>query len=174
MNDDVIELEGAFADRDEWPAKGWCRVERALDVIGTKSSMMLVRELLYGAHRFDDLARRAGLSDAVAAGRLKQLYADGVVDRRPYQEPGKRTRYEYVLTERGRALYPIVVALMEWGDELRDDRKTAVELVHRDCGAPLHATVTCAEGHDVPLDDAAARMRDEEWVLGARERARRQ
>lgn len=163
--DDALELLGAFARRDDWTAKGWCRIERALDVIGTRSSMLIVRELFYGAHRFEQLTRRTGLSDAVAAGRLKQLHADGIIDRRPYQEPGKRTRDEYVLTERGRALYPIVVALTQWGELLRDDHRTGVELVHRDCDSPLSATVRCGAGHDVPLDEAAVRLRDEEWVL---------
>ena len=163
-----VELQGAFADRDDWSSKGWCRVERALDVVGTRSSMLLVRELFYGAHKFDELVRRAQLSEAVAASRLKQLVADGVVDRRPYREPGRRTRDEYFLTDRGRRLFPVIVGLMEWGDTLRDDRRTAVELIHRDCGSPLVATVRCTAGHDVPLDEAGARMRDEKWVLAQR------
>ncbi|NDK91211.1 helix-turn-helix transcriptional regulator [Gordonia desulfuricans] len=169
--DEVLRLEGAYADRDAWTAKGFCRMERALEVVGTRSSMVLVRELLYGAHRFDELARRAGLSEAVAAGRLKQLYADGVVDRRPYQEPGKRTRYEYVLTERGRELYTIFVALIDWGDGLRDDSRTGVQLVHRGCDAPLSAQVWCADGHRVPVEEAAARLRDEPWALRRRTQA---
>ncbi|MGW0035461.1 winged helix-turn-helix transcriptional regulator [Gordonia sp. NPDC003376] len=171
-SDEVLELQGAYADRDAWTAKGFCRMERALEVIGTRSSMVLVRELLYGAHRFDELARRAGLSEAVAAGRLKQLHADGIVDRRPYREPGSRTRFEYVLTERGRELYTIFVALVDWGDGLRDDHRTGVRLVHRGCGAPLSAEVRCAHGHRVPVEEAAAGLRDEPWALRQRSRAR--
>jgi DNA-binding HxlR family transcriptional regulator len=167
---DVLERLGAFAERDEWSAKGWCRIESSLDLVGTRSAMLVVRELFYGGTRFDELARRTGLSEAVVAGRLKQLHADGIVERRPYREAGKRTRDEYVLTDRGRGLFPIVVALMQWGETLRDDHRTGVELVHRGCDAPLAARVLCAEGHEVPLDQAAVRLKDEDHVLRSRGR----
>lgn len=170
---DVLERLGAFSARDEWTAKGWCRIERSLDLIGTRSAMLVVRELFFGGTKFDELARRAGLSEAVVAGRLKQLYADGIVDRRPYQEPGKRTRDEYVLTQRGRELFPIVVALVQWGELLGDDRRTGVELVHRDCDAPLSSRVVCAEGHEVPLDQAAVRLKDEAYVTATRDATRK-
>lgn len=166
---DVLERQGAFSDRDRWTAKGWCRIERSLDLIGTRSAMLVVRELFYGGRRFDELARRTGLSEAVVAGRLKQLFADGIVERRPYQEAGKRTRDEYVLTERGRGIFPVFVALASWGEGLGDDHRTGVELVHRDCGAELAARVTCADGHEVALDEAAVRLRDEDYVMTALE-----
>jgi DNA-binding HxlR family transcriptional regulator len=167
---DVLDRLGAFAERDEWTAKGWCRIERSLDLIGTRSAMLVVRELFYGGTRFEELARRTGLSEAVVAGRLKQLYADGIVERRPYQEAGKRTRDEYVLTERGRGLFPIIVAMLQWGETLRDDHRTGVEPVHRDCGASLTAHVLCASGHEVPLDQAAVQLKDEAYVTRSRKR----
>ncbi|WP_431309423.1 winged helix-turn-helix transcriptional regulator [Gordonia sesuvii] len=170
---DVMELQGAFARRDDWQVKGWCRIERALDVIGTKSAMVIVRELLYGGTKFDELARRTQLSDAVASSRLKQLLADGIVERRPYQEPGQRTRYEYVLTDRGRALFPVLTALMDWGEDLEGDPRGGLEVTHRGCGAPVSAVVRCAEGHEVSVDEAAARIRDEAWAVAARERGRK-
>jgi DNA-binding HxlR family transcriptional regulator len=171
---DVLERQGAFSDRDEWTAKGWCRIERALDLIGTRSAMLVIRELFYGGTKFDELARRTGLSEAVVAGRLKQLHSDAIVERRPYQEAGKRTRDEYVLTERGRELFPLVVTLMQWGEVISDDPRTGVELVHRDCGAPLSAHVRCDKGHEAPLDQAAARFRDEVHVTSMRTRKHRQ
>jgi len=164
---DVLQRQGAFAARDEWTAKGWCRIERALELIGTRSAMLVLRELFYGGTRFDEFARRTGLSEAVVASRLKQLHADGLVDRRPYREAGKRTRDEYVLTERGRQLFPILVALMQWGETLRDDHRTGVELVHRGCDAPLGAQVRCAAGHEVPLNQAAVRLKDEDYAKAA-------
>jgi len=171
---DVLERQGAFSDRDEWTAKGWCRIERALDLIGTRSAMLVIRELFYGGTKFDELARRTGLSEAVIAGRLKQLHSDAIVERRPYQEVGKRTRDEYVLTERGRELFPLVVALVQWGEVISDDHRTGVELVHRDCDAPLSAHVLCNKGHEVPLDQAAARLKDEVYVTSMRTRKHRQ
>ena len=166
----VLERLGAFAERDRWPAKGWCRIERALELVGTRSAMLVVRELFYGGTRFDELARRTGLSEAVVAGRIKQLHADGVVERRPYREAGQRTRHEYVLTERGRRLFPLLLALDEWGELLDDDHRTGIEMVHRECDAALSTQVVCADGHEVPLEEAAVRLKDEEWALRAVER----
>lgn len=157
MNSDVITPAGRFADRDRWQAQGWCSLERALELIGTRSAMVLLREAFFGATRFEELTRRAGITEAVAAKRLKQLVAGGVLRREPYQDPGSRTRFEYVLTERGRALYPVVVALIRWGDTL-DRGPGGVELTHEDCGAPLEPHVRCAAGHDVPLAAATVRL----------------
>jgi DNA-binding HxlR family transcriptional regulator len=166
----VLERQGAFADRDAWTAEGWCRIERALELVGTRSAMILLREVFYGGNRFEDLVRRTGLSEAVAAGRLKELVGHGLLDRRPYREPGSRTRSEYVLTERGRRLFPVLVALMDWGELLEDDHHTGVELVHRDCGRPLQAAVTCTAGHPVTLPEAAVRIKDESWARRSRRR----
>lgn len=156
---DVLERMGDFRARDEFSAEGWCRVERALAVIGTRSAMIVVRELFFGATRFDELNRRTGLSEAVVAGRLKQLLADSVVQRRPYQLPGQRGRDEYILTERGRGLFPVLVALTNWGETLADDHDTGVTLVHRGCQAPLETHVRCSQGHDVPLEQAGVRLK---------------
>ncbi|MEU4194122.1 helix-turn-helix domain-containing protein [Kribbella sp. NPDC026611] len=151
---DVITRAGAFENRDAWTAEGNCRLERALELIGTRSALILLRELFYGAKHFDELASRTGLSEAVAE-RLKQLLADDLLTQRPYQEPGSRTRHEYVLTERGRSLFPILVALINWGDTL-DDTPGRLHLTHTTCGQPLKTTVTCASGHEVPITETTA------------------
>lgn len=155
----VITLTGAFADRDHGDADAWCPIERALDVIGTRSAMTLVREAFYGARRFDVLARRAGVNETIASKRLKQLVDARLMERMSYREPGQRTRMEYVLTDRGRRLFPLLVALMEWGGE-SESEGGGVELVHAGCGAPLQARVACAHGHDVELAATEARVKD--------------
>jgi DNA-binding HxlR family transcriptional regulator len=153
----VIARVGRFVERDAWTAEGWCSLERSLELVGTRSTMILLREVFYGGRRFDELTRRTGLSEAIAAARLKQLVLDGLLVQQPYREPGARTRNEYVLTERGRALFPVVVALMSWGDGL-DKGPGGVELVHADCGEPVRAVVRCAAGHDVELPETQARL----------------
>ena len=158
----VFTRTGGFADRDAWSAPGWCAIERSLDLIGTRSAMVLLREAFYGGRRFDELVRRTGLAETVAAKRLRQLVDGGLLDQRPYREPGARTRHEYVLTDQGRALFPLVVALMRWGHGLPDGAR-GVELVHAACGAPLIPAVRCTAGHDVPINDTEARLvRDRE------------
>jgi DNA-binding HxlR family transcriptional regulator len=153
----VITRTGRFADRDAWSSAGFCKIESALDIIGTRSAMMLLREAFYGGRRFDELARRTGLSEAVAAKRLRQLVDDGLLRRQPYREPGSRTRNEYVLTDRGRSLFPVVVALLNWGTTV-DDNPGGVQFAHADCGAPLVATVRCTAGHDVAIEDTEAHL----------------
>jgi DNA-binding HxlR family transcriptional regulator len=167
---DVLQRLGAFTARDDWSAEGWCRVERALALIGTRSAMIVVRELFFGGTRFDELARRTGLSEAVVAGRLQQLLADGVVQRRPYQLPGQRVRDEYILTERGRRLFPVLISLIGWGETLADDHDTGVEIIHRGCQEPLEAHVRCAQGHEVPLEQAAVRIKNEPRAAAGRRR----
>ncbi|WP_318205805.1 helix-turn-helix domain-containing protein [Streptomyces sp. SCL15-4] len=156
--DTVFTRAGEFADRDAFTAAGWCAMERSLEVVGTRSAMMLVREAFYGGRRFDDLVRRTGLAETVASKRLRQLVADGLMERIPYREPGARTRYEYVLTGRGRALFPLLVALMRWGRTIQGDAHGGVELAHADCGALLVPAVRCQAGHDVPIEETEARL----------------
>ncbi|MFI5627045.1 winged helix-turn-helix transcriptional regulator [Nocardioides sp. NPDC051685] len=157
----VMERQGGFADRDAWTVTGTCRMERALALIGTRSAMVLLREVFFGATRFEDLVNRSGLSEAVAAGRLKELVGHGVLTRRPYQEPGSRTRQEYVLTDLGGRLFPVLVSLMEWGELLEDDHDTGVELIHKQCGSTIDTEIRCGNDHPVALGDTAVRMRTE-------------
>ncbi|MCU1591412.1 MAG: transcriptional regulator [Frankiales bacterium] len=151
-------LEGKLADRDAWTADR-CSIAKALDVLGTRSSFLLMREAFYGGRRFDDLARRAGITEASAAARLKELTEHGLLERRPYQEPGQRTRHEYVLTEKGRDLLPVALALMAWGDKhLTGSRGAPLALRHRTCGSGVAVEVRCAEGHPVPLEELGVRV----------------
>ncbi|MEU6219186.1 helix-turn-helix domain-containing protein [Streptomyces sp. NPDC047022] len=152
----VIARTGRFSDRDAWDAEGWCHMEHALELVGTRSAMILMREIYYGGRRFEELARRTGLTEAVTSQRLKRLVDAGLLQRHPYREPRQRTRYAYALTDLGRSLFPVFVALMEWGARLGGEG--GVELVHADCGSPLTAVVQCAKGHEVALPDAVARL----------------
>ncbi|MFD9738216.1 winged helix-turn-helix transcriptional regulator [Umezawaea sp. NPDC059074] len=151
--DDSFTLAPPLTDRDSWTAAEWCPMERALDLIGTRSAMTLLREVFYGASRFDDLARRAGVTPAVASQRLRQLVENGLLERRPYQEPGQRTRYEYAVTERGLEVFPIIAALAHLGDRLPGGTGRAVELSHAGCGEPVMTEVRCAAGHVVTPAD---------------------
>src|SRR3954447_23758164 len=97
----TVLLQGRLADRGGWRATR-CSIDRALSVVGTRSALLLMREGFYGTRRFDDFADRVGITQAGAASRLRELVAAGLLERRPYREPGQRTRDEYVLTEMGR------------------------------------------------------------------------
>jgi DNA-binding HxlR family transcriptional regulator len=153
----VITPISGLADRESLAEQVWCPVERALERVGTRSAMILLREAFYGERRFDELARRTGLSVAVASKRLKQLVADGLLERQPYREQGERTRYEYVLTERGRELFALLVALADWGLRLDGDQG-GIEFLHAGCGSRLNVTVRCEAGHEVQAGHAQARL----------------
>src|SRR5260370_36751311 len=86
-----------------------------MDVVATRSAFLLLREAFYGTTRFDDFAERVGISQPVAAARLRELVRDGLLEREPYQEPGRRTRMQYRLTGKGAELFPALVALMQGG-----------------------------------------------------------
>lgn len=140
-----------FADRDRWDS-GNCSVARALEIVGTRSSLLLLREAFFGTRRFEDFRRRVGVTEAVAATRLREMVTEGLLARRPYQEPGQRTRQEYVLTEKGRDLFPALVALLQWGDRyLADPEGPPILLWHAECRAPVRAEVRCAHDHSVPV-----------------------
>jgi len=153
----VMTRIGKFADRDAWDAEGWCSIEYAFELVGTRSAMIIIREAFYGARRFDEFTRRTGLSEAVAAKRLRQLVDDRLMELQPYREPGSRTRNEYVLTDRGRSLFPVLVALIDWGSTL-DRGPGGVELVHGDCGQPVRAAVVCTAGHEVAVRQTQVRL----------------
>jgi DNA-binding HxlR family transcriptional regulator len=136
-----------------------CPISRALAVVGNRSALLILREAYYGTTRFDDFARRVAIAESIAAARLRDLVAEGLLDRRPYQEPGQRTRYEYVLTEAGEDLLPVVVALGRWGARHRPLEDPAPpRFRHVTCGSGVHVEVRCDEGHLVPADELAVEM----------------
>ncbi|WP_369258631.1 winged helix-turn-helix transcriptional regulator [Geodermatophilus amargosae] len=127
-----------------------CSVAGTLAVVGEKWSLLVLREAFLGVRRFADLQRALGAPKAVLTDRLNTLVAQDLLVRVPYRDEGARQRSEYRLTERGRDLYPAVVALMQWGDRwLAGGGAPPLELSHRDCGAPVSLSLRCAAGHEV-------------------------
>lgn len=154
-------LQGVLADRDAWSAVGHCPIEKAMALAGTKSAMLIMREAFYGTTRFDDFAHRVGITKAATSTRLSELVDAGLLTKRPYQEPGQRSRDEYVLTDAGTEFMPVVWAMFEWGRKHLGD--TGLRLTHLDCGAEASVEIRCANGHDVPPDELGVRL-----VRGAR------
>jgi DNA-binding HxlR family transcriptional regulator len=148
MTDSTVTMVGALDPRGGWEARG-CTIAQAVEVVGTRSAFLLLREAFYGTTRFDDFAQRVGISEPVAAARLKELVEAGLLERRPYREPGQRTRLEYRLTDMGADLFPVLVALNEWGD--RWLTPAGVELQHHGCGARVRAELRCDAGHPLTL-----------------------
>ena len=127
-----------------------CTIAASLAVVGEKWSLLVVRELAIGVHRFDEIQRYTGAPRDVLTSRLRRLESEGVVEKRLYQE--HPPRYEYRLTEAGKELRPILLALSEWGDRWTDEH-TRARYVH-ECGHELELRHTCAAcGGDVTGGD---------------------
>jgi DNA-binding HxlR family transcriptional regulator len=121
------------------PGTRACSIAAALGILGERWSLLAVRELGYGVHRFDQIASFTGASRDILADRLRRLEAEGVVERRQYS--AHPPRFEYHLTQAGRELLPILISLGQWGDRWAVDRP-AVTLRH-ECGRKLRADLVC-------------------------------
>jgi DNA-binding HxlR family transcriptional regulator len=144
-------FEGSLADRGTWSLDR-CSIAMAIDVIGPRSSMLILREALFGTTRFDDFVRRTKSTDAMVASRLKQLVDSGLLARQPYQEPGRRTRNEYLLTDKGRDLLPAIFALMQWGNKYLREDDGPFQMIERGTGEAVEIGPHRA-GAGIPLDD---------------------
>lgn len=119
-----------------------CSVARTLEIVGEWWTLLILRDCFLGIRRFDDFVERLGISRNVLTTRLDTLVDAGVLERRPYDEG--RGRYDYVLTEKGLALWPVITAIRQWGDEyvLGQDH-APVLLEHRGRGHLTHVLPTC-------------------------------
>ena len=127
-----------------------CTIGRAMGVLGEKWTVVVLREVFNGVRRFDDMRVRTGIPRQVLTNRLAMLVDAGVLRRVPYREPGARERHEYRLTPKGFDLYPVLIAVAEWGNRyLAEPEGSPLEFAHRDCDAPVHVELHCAAGHRV-------------------------
>ena len=134
-----------------------CSVAQSLEIVGEWWTLLIVRDALFGVTRFDEFSTRLGIARNVLTQRLDTLVEHGVMTREPYQD--NPVRYDYRLTDKGRDLYPILVALLQWGDKYcADPDGPSLLIEHRDCGAPVEAVVQCAHGHG-PLRPSESQTR---------------
>jgi DNA-binding HxlR family transcriptional regulator len=132
-----------------------CSIANALAVIGERWTLLALREVMLGNHRFDQIVRNTGASRDILSTRLRKLADTGVLDKHQYSS--HPPRYEYVLTEAGRALRPIFHELMQWGDRYVTPGPAPAEWEHA-CGAALHVEPICAQcGEPVDFDEIRVR-----------------
>lgn len=111
-----------------------CPISRAEAVVGDRWTVLVLRELFMGSHRFDEIQAQTGATPQMVAARLKSMEGDGLVARRAYSE--RPLRYEYHLTAKGQAFYSVVLALRAWGETWckSDEEGVAVVYTHKSCG----------------------------------------
>jgi DNA-binding HxlR family transcriptional regulator len=125
-----------------------CSIGAALRILSERSTFLVLREAFGGVRRFDDMQRRTGMARQVLSDRLGRLVSEGLLRKVAYQEAGQRGRFEYRLTSKGLDLYPVLVALMQWGDQYESPPGgPPVQLRHRDCGQPVQLQLACEAGH---------------------------
>ena len=127
-----------------------CTVQRALQVLGDRWSFVVLREVFNGIRRFDDMRTRTAIPRQVLTDRLARLVEEGLLRREPYREAGQRQRQEYRLTGKGLDLYPVLVALNDWGSAYYSDPEgSPLTFRHRGCGGEVGAVLRCEHGHTV-------------------------
>jgi DNA-binding HxlR family transcriptional regulator len=127
-------------------------IERALGVIRTRSTVLSCAKRSTAPHASSSSPPSTALTDATTSARLRELVRAGILDRRPYQQPGQRRRYEYVLTSAGAELMPAIFALLEWGNR-HTPPPYPPALHHKGCGEPVTIAAHCTAGHQVAADD---------------------
>jgi DNA-binding HxlR family transcriptional regulator len=130
-----------------------CPIARTLEIVGEWWSLLIIRDALFGATKFDAF-KATGIADNILTIRLKKLTEAGILERRLYQE--RPARYEYVLTEKGRSLGPVVLALRTWGKQWTDGADLSA-ITHSACSHELRVAAYCDQcGLAVPPSEVGA------------------
>lgn len=124
-------------------AKQTCSIARAIAYIGDEWSLMILRELFLGTRRFDDFQHFTGMSTHLVSKRLRKLEQQNIVIRKPYSS--NPPRFEYRLTEMGREVWPIIIALKQWGDRWLVEEPIPVQIQHKSCGHVTTPELACSQ-----------------------------
>jgi DNA-binding HxlR family transcriptional regulator len=129
-----------------------CSVARTVDLIGEWWTPLIVRDAFYGRTRFEEFQRSLGLARNVLTARLSRLVEAGIMERRQYEEHPPRD--EYVLSEMGRDLFPVIAALLAWGDRWTAGQPGPPLLLIHECGDAATLRATCDKcGEPMGLDN---------------------
>lgn len=123
-----------------------CSVARTVAVIGDRWTLMILRDVFLGVRRFEDFQARLGISRTITAERLKALVDEGVLRKVPYQD--RPVRHEYRLTDKGLDLYPVIMAIVNFGDRhYAGEAGPPLLHQHKACGCDFEPVMTCSECH---------------------------
>ena len=134
-----------------WP----CSIARTVDLLGDWWTPLVLREIFFGSTRFDEIQHGLSIGRNILAARLRRLTGAGLVERRAYQQ--RPPRYAYHLTEKGREFFPVLMAMVRWGDRWLHGRGAPPLLLrHTQCGELTHGELVCAHCR-APLEHADVR-----------------
>lgn len=118
-----------------------CSIARTLAVIGERWTVLILRECFRNVSRFDHFEKRLGIPRAQLADRLKGLVSEGVLARK--QDPFHARRFDYILTEKGQELRPVLLTMLAWGDKYKQDGLPPKVVYHKACGHEITPTLSC-------------------------------
>src|SRR5262249_25676315 len=119
-----------------------CSIARALEVVGERWTLLVLRDTAFRPRRFEELHSSLGLARNVLTERLQWLCEEGLLERRPYQD--RPPRYEYAATDKAHDLLPVLAALIAWGDQYYAPDGPPRLMRHRGCGGAFELKPTCA------------------------------
>ena len=125
-----------------------CSIARALEIVGERWTLLIIRDAFLGVTRFEDFHERLGISRNVLNQRVGSLVDAGVLERVASCE--HPPRYDYRLTDKGRDLWPVVTAMRQWGDRWAAPDGPPILYEHAGCGGGMHTQLRCTTCGDVP------------------------
>jgi DNA-binding HxlR family transcriptional regulator len=134
-----------------------CSIARSLELVGERWTLLVVREIFHGRRKFSEMQRSLGVARNVLTSRLQRMADEGILERRPYSE--RPERYEYFLTEKGLDLWPVMIALMRWGDkyEQQPEGRPSIVVHKGECGGEIDDRRICTKcGKKLDVRDARA------------------
>lgn len=137
-----------------------CHLAKAIEQVGDRWTLLILRSALFGVRRFDDFQSELDIPRTVLSGRLKAMVSHGLLEKRQYKQPGKRARAEYVLTEMGLALQPVLIGLTQWGDTwLAPGQTPPLSFTHAQSRQAVRAGFVDADGREVDPAELRAALR---------------
>jgi DNA-binding HxlR family transcriptional regulator len=138
-----------------------CSISKTLDIVGDRWTLLILRDIFRGSHRFSEIQSDLGIARNLLTERLGRLVDAEVLVKVAYQE--RPPRFDYRLTEKGASLSPALIALMHWGDRWFNPLDPPTTLVHDDCGTPLEQHLLCPRC-DVDVVPGKIRSRHKEFL----------
>ncbi len=129
------------------------------ELLGDRWTLLILRSVFYGVRRFADIKADISIPGSTLSARIKRLVDAGLLEEHPYRDGTARTRYEYFLTDAGKSLQLVLIALMDWGDKHLRDQPSELVTIARDSGEELTLAFVDKKGHAVAPDQIDFRMR---------------
>jgi len=137
-----------------------CHLAKAIEVVGDRWTLLILRAALFGVRRFDDFQKELSIPRTVLSGRLGQLVEHGVLIKQAYKEDGKRARPEYVLTDAGEALRPVLMSLTQWGDDwAADGAPPPLSFTHAKSRQKVRPAFVDEDGRETPMSQTRVSLR---------------